>query len=467
MICVILLYFGSNEFDMKIEKLATTILLTTLVTLAVVVNPVAGGQVTSGSDIDVYVDNNDIIQTEGSTITVWSSTTVTASLGPTTSRGGDHYIYCLDVNQQELGCEQGELESDEAYAFEVDGGNLQLGQNTIQARIHRDGVGYDNPMIESVSFSVRTLEPNGDADNDGLDNQDEFNYNADFENPDTDSDGLSDGEEVNQFGTTPTVADTDDDGLVDGDEVNRYETNPSNDDTDGDKLSDGAEIDRYGTDPLTQDTDGDGIDDRAEVNNYNTDPTKPDTDSDGLRDEEELNQYGTDPTQRDSDNDGVGDDDEVNSYDTDPTRPDSDNDGLDDGAEISEHGTDPLITDTDGDGFDDRAEVRQGSDPTDSDDTPESSEESAAGSEESSVEDSSATKADQEQSSVDTPSQSEEAASGGETNDNTANQGGTQRGFFTNNPDSGFGILQSPMSITMIGIVLSILGIGLELRRGV
>ena len=464
--CVILLCFGMVEFDMKTGQLALTVLLTILVALAVMVNPVAGGQIASGSDIDVYVDDSDIIRTEGNTITVWSSTTVTARLGPTASRGGDHHIYCLDVNQQELGCEQGELESDEAYAFEVDSSNLQLGQNTIEARIHRDGVGYNNPLVESVSFSVRALDPDGDVDNDGLDNQDEFNYNTDFENPDTDSDGLSDGEEVNQFDTTPTVADTDNDGLIDGDEVDRYETNPSSDDTDGDKLLDGAEIDRYGTDPLTQDTDGDGIDDGAEVNNYNTDPTKPDTDNDGLGDGEELNQYGTDPTQRDSDNDGVDDDNELNSYDTDPTRPDSDNDGLDDGAEINQHGTDPLITDTDGDGFDDRAEVRQGSDPTDSDDTPESSEESASESEESSVEDSTEAQSSQDQTSVDASSESDESISDGETS-NEADQGGVERGFFTNNPESGIGILQSPMSITMVGIILSILGIGLELRRGV
>jgi len=464
--CVILLCFGMVEFDMKTGQLALTVLLTILVALAVMVNPVAGGQIASGSDIDVYVDDSDIIRTEGNTITVWSSTTVTARLGPTASRGGDHYIYCLDVNQQEIGCEQGELESDEAYAFEVDSSNLQLGQNTIEARIHRDGVGYNNPLVESVSFSVRALDPGGDVDNDGLDNQDEFNYNTDFENPDTDSDGLSDGEEVNQFDTTPTVADTDNDGLIDGDEVDRYETNPSSDDTDGDKLLDGAEIDRYGTDPLTQDTDGDGIDDGAEVNNYNTDPTKPDTDNDGLGDGEELNQYGTDPTQRDSDNDGVDDDNELNSYDTDPTRPDSDNDGLDDGAEINEHGTDPLITDTDGDGFDDRAEVRQGSDPTDSDDTPESSEESASESEKSSIEDSTDAQSNQDQTSVDASSESDESISDGETS-NEADQGGVERGFFTNNPESGIGILQSPMSITMVGIILSILGIGLELRRGV
>jgi len=463
---VILLYLGNVPPIMRTSQLALTVLLTVLVTLAVIVNPVAGGQITSGSDIDVYVDNNDIIQTEGNTITVWSTTTVTTRLGPTASRGGAHYIYCLDVNQQEFGCEQGELESDEAYAFEVDGSNLQQGQNTIQARIHRDGVGYNNPLIESVSFSVQALDPSGDVDNDGLNNQDEFTHDTDFENPDTDSDGLSDGEEVNQFGTTPTVADTDSDDLIDGDEVNRYDTDPLEDDTDGDALLDGAEIDRYGTDPLSSDTDSDGIGDGAEINNYDTDPTSPDTDGDGLGDEEELNQYGTDPTQRDTDSDGIGDDDEVNSYDTDPTRPDSDNDGLDDGAEINEHGTDPLITDTDGDGFGDRAEVRQGSDPTDSDATPESSEQSASESEESSVEDSTEAQSSQDQTSVDASSESDESISDGETS-SEAGQGGVERGFFTNNPESGIGILQSPMSITMVGIILSILGIGLELRRGV
>lgn len=42
-----------------------------------------------------------------------------------------------------------------------------------------------------------------------------------------------------------------------------------------------------------------------------------------------------------------------------------------------------------------------------------------------------------------------------------------QRGFFTNDPDSGVEVLQNPFNITMIGFLLSIGGIVLQLRRGV
>ncbi len=81
----------------------------------------------------------------------------------------------------------------------------------------------------------------GDADNDGLSDEDESLVGTDPRIPDTDGDGLMDGSEV-QLGSDPMVADTDGDGLTDGDEVNIWLSNPTIADTDGDGYEDGAEV---------------------------------------------------------------------------------------------------------------------------------------------------------------------------------------------------------------------------------
>ncbi len=85
---------------------------------------------------------------------------------------------------------------------------------------------------------------------------------------DADGDGLTDDEEI-ALGTDPQDADTDDDGLDDYEEVNAgddgYTTNATNSDTDGDGLNDWEEInegeDTFLTDPTNEDTDGDGATD--------------------------------------------------------------------------------------------------------------------------------------------------------------------------------------------------------------
>jgi len=201
------------------------------------------------------------------------------------------------------------------------------------------------------------IEMTGEADADGLDYEDEQQFQTDPTVADTDGDGLTDGVEVNEHETDPTAADTDDDGLTDGAEINTYGTNPTTADSDFDGLNDGAEVNTHETDPTTADTDADGLDDGAEINEHETDPTATDTDGDGLNDTAELNTYRTDPTSADTDADGLDDDVEINEYGTEPTINDSDGDGLDDGAEIKQE-TLPNYRDTDGDG------IRDGLDPT-------------------------------------------------------------------------------------------------------
>ncbi len=116
----------------------------------------------------------------------------------------------------------------------------------------------------------------GDADGDGLGDDEEALLGTDPNNADTDGDGLDDGVETGGANPTdPTLADTDGDGLPDGvEDANGdgargpLETDPNDPDSDGDSLVDGAEdLNRNGlrdageTDPRVADTDGDGIPD--------------------------------------------------------------------------------------------------------------------------------------------------------------------------------------------------------------
>jgi hypothetical protein len=111
--------------------------------------------------------------------------------------------------------------------------------------------------------------PNGDPDNDGLNNLGELQSETDPTSADTDSDGLSDKVEdgggtfvsTSETGTSPINSDSDNDGLLDGVE------NP---------LLDFVDADQTGTSPLVADTDGDGVNDGIEVS-IGRNPTEVDT----------------------------------------------------------------------------------------------------------------------------------------------------------------------------------------------
>ena len=125
--------------------------------------------------------------------------------------------------------------------------------------------------------------PAADEDGDGLLDAWEVSWGAINEltqltaDGDFDNDGFPDLEEY-AARTDPTDEDSDDDGLTDGVEVSAG-TNPLNEDSDSDGLPDGAEtgtgifVDAgdTGTDPLDIDTDNDGASDGLEVSE-NTDP---------------------------------------------------------------------------------------------------------------------------------------------------------------------------------------------------
>ncbi|NYE38731.1 hypothetical protein F4692_003882 [Nocardioides cavernae] len=229
---------------------------------------------------------------------------------------------------------------------------LQPGAHTVSA-VQTDTSG-NTSTADTVTFTV--VAAPGDADGDGLPDQQEGALGTNPTNPDTDGDGLTDGQEVTTTKTDPLKPDTDADGLTDGAEVNVHGTDPLNPDTDGDRITDGREVtgvrirQRFEvcgkkartaiivrTDPLSKDTDKDGLTDGAEVRGTKvkqkvrskgktfmigktrTDPTKKDSDRDGLKDKVELTgkankKFGrakTDPTKCDTDRGGVSDGAEV------------------------------------------------------------------------------------------------------------------------------------------------------------
>jgi hypothetical protein len=120
------------------------------------------------------------------------------------------------------------------------------------------------------SFQIETVGSHlVDTDNDNISDDWEMTYFTNLTrdgNGDYDNDGLID---INEFkiGTNPSIKDTDSDGLSDGDEdanrngsIDSGETDPTKADTDNDGMTDGWEI-QYGLDPLRNDANEDADDD--------------------------------------------------------------------------------------------------------------------------------------------------------------------------------------------------------------
>ena len=138
-----------------------------------------------------------------------------------------------------------------------------------RAEFDRDGFGA------SWGVYVESFDPDLDTDGDSIpDGFEEQFFPGDLTQlgeGDFDEDGLTDAEEY-EGGTDPTSADTDEDGVGDASEI-ANETDPTDPDTDGDGLSDGVEAAR-GTNPLVVDSDGDGRSDSEEVA-LGSDPNDP------------------------------------------------------------------------------------------------------------------------------------------------------------------------------------------------
>ena len=136
------------------------------------------------------------------------------------------------------------------------------------------GIAFESGSIDEaagLSFWADTMlcPETTDSDADGIADELEDIYapgdlDALASGGDADMDGLLDEEEL-ALGTAPTVADSDGDGLEDGDEV-ALGANPFATDSDGDGISDGDEVNGDpATSPILADTDEDGIADGEEL----------------------------------------------------------------------------------------------------------------------------------------------------------------------------------------------------------
>jgi hypothetical protein len=115
-----------------------------------------------------------------------------------------------------------------AHAGTVFNGTVTT-QAYVAVMVDADGDGLPD-WWEQIHFGA-DVDPEGDADGDGLNNLNEYLSGADPNRLDTDldgrsdydedsdNDGLSNGDEQDVYGTDPGEADTDDDGFEDGDEV--------------------------------------------------------------------------------------------------------------------------------------------------------------------------------------------------------------------------------------------------------
>ena len=261
--------------------------------------------------------------------------------------------------------------------------SMLLGKYKSTGRLTNDS---DNDEIsdwwEMEYGSVETAQ--GDEDEDGLSNLEEFLNHTNPYAPDTDGDGLTDAWELLN-GWNPrlddSAVDVDADGL---DSVKEMElkTNSERADSDGDLMTDGWEY-INGLDPLIndadEDPDKDGLDNLDEFRN-NTLAKNADSDMDSLSDSWEITN-GWDPLnnamENDSDSDGLTDFEEFR-YKTDITSVDTDNDKITDSDEIKNN-LNPLINDADedpdSDDLNNLAEIVLGTDPfikdTDSDGMPD------------------------------------------------------------------------------------------------
>ncbi len=198
--------------------------------------------------------------------------TVVGSFQTTDSTPGNTFSYSLVSG----------LGSEDNGIFEINGNNLQvigslsafqvgsflavrvrttaaLGgffEKSFQIEINNDSDLDDlNDSWELAFFrNLTSATADGDNDQDGLINRDEFANGTDPTSPDTDNDSITDGQEVNSLGTNPNLADSDADGILDPDELsvaNGFVTDAISFDTDGDGYNDLVEINQ-GTDPTDQ-----------------------------------------------------------------------------------------------------------------------------------------------------------------------------------------------------------------------
>ena len=179
------------------------------------------GQISSFWEADIleHVKNHYVIQNRGYNYKIAAGSTLVLGFQATNPNEGqkpEHYTL------RHRTIEEKPEDSSEDSQFEA--AYLEL----IKKELRMRGVTFDK------------IKPADDYDNDGLNLQQEYEYD-----------------------TNPFEKDSDEDGINDWEEIFTYKTDPNDEDTDSDCMSDGTEI-KAGLDPLLPDTDWDGVRDDQE-----------------------------------------------------------------------------------------------------------------------------------------------------------------------------------------------------------
>jgi hypothetical protein len=157
---------------------------------------------------------------------------------------------------------------------------------------------FANALYFAAGFNAATA-CNGDYDDDGLSDEDEFSLGTDFQRADSDADGIDDGIDNCPSLANPDQRDFDNDGIGDV-----CSDNPPLD-SDEDGHSDPYDTCPDTHNPAPADADNDGTGDVCEPE-PEPEPQQ-DTDEDGITDDLDNCPTVFNPAQEDEDNDGVGD----------------------------------------------------------------------------------------------------------------------------------------------------------------
>lgn len=187
-------------------------------------------------------------------VSLWESESFAANATVAPSPGVSEYRVCayahVNGTSSELGCERTTIAEDSAENVAVS--NLTWPANASGTRnmsVELQPATEPNETLDNATLQVAVLARGGDADGDGLTNEEELKLDFDPLVGDMDEDGLTDGTEVNDYGTSPRNADTDGDGVRDGEEI-EIGSNPIEADSDGDGLADDTEL-AVGTNPTS------------------------------------------------------------------------------------------------------------------------------------------------------------------------------------------------------------------------